>query len=72
MNCIQFQIPIILNGLHGFFFKLPVVKAIEKLWMIFEPLMFGLIGAEIKTEYVNGSLISKFLLKFQKLKALMK
>ena len=32
----------------------------DKMWLIFEPLMFGLIGAEIRTEYMSVQLISEF------------
>lgn len=39
--------------------KIPVLKAMDKLWLIFEPLMFGLIGAEIKAEYMSSRLISR-------------
>ncbi|XP_028396139.1 sodium/hydrogen exchanger 9B2-like [Dendronephthya gigantea] len=39
--------------------KLPVVKSVGKLWIIFEPLMFGLIGAEVKMEYMTAQLIGR-------------
>lgn len=36
------------------------MKSVGKLWVIFEPLMFGLIGAEVKMEYMNARLIGEF------------
>ena len=33
------------------------MKSVDKLWIVFEPLMFGLIGAEVKMEYMSARLI---------------
>lgn len=33
----------------------------DKLWIVFEPLMFGLIGAEVKLEFMSTRLVGEYL-----------
>ena len=54
-------------GLHLFFrtltylvfLQMPVEKALSALWVFFQPLLFGLIGAEVSLEYLSGKLVGK-------------
>jgi len=39
--------------------KQPVEKVFGVLWTIFQPLLFGLIGAEVGIEYLDGNLVGK-------------
>ena len=41
------------------FFKVHVEKVFGMIWYYLEPLLFGLIGAEVGIEYLIGSLIGE-------------
>ena len=37
----------------------PVKKLVGIVWVLFEPILFGLIGAEVKLEYLEPSVVGK-------------
>ena len=40
----------------------PVKKLVSVVWTFFEPLLFGLIGAEVTLKYLTPSLVGKWVL----------
>lgn len=42
------------------FQKSPIAGATAVIWRIFEPLLFGLVGAEVDIKYLEGSLVGRF------------
>lgn len=41
----------------NWFFQAPVADAMAIVWEFFQPLLFGLIGAEVSIEYMDSALI---------------
>jgi len=39
--------------------KIPVEKILSSLWTIFQPLLFGLIGAEVSLDYLSAKLVGR-------------
>lgn len=41
------------------FFQAPIADAMAVVWEFFQPLLFGLIGAEVSIEYMDSTLIGR-------------
>lgn len=41
------------------FFQAPIADAMAVVWEFFQPLLFGLIGAEVSIEYLDSTLIGR-------------
>ena len=41
-------------------FQAPIANAMAIVWTFFEPLLFGLVGAEVNVEYMERSLVGEF------------
>lgn len=42
-----------------FYQKSPIASAMAIIWRIFEPILFGLVGAEVDIKYLEGSLVGR-------------
>ena len=47
------------NVLLLFFQSDSITPAVAMTWVFFQPLLFGLIGAEVKVEHLKGNVIGK-------------
>ena len=58
---------IIRHGIIDPYFKLyfhlqvPVALVMSLVWQVFEPLLFGLVGAEVSVEYMNSKVVGELL-----------
>lgn len=42
-----------------YFAKGPIAQITALVWRVFEPLLFGLVGAEVSVEYMDKTLVGK-------------
>lgn len=59
MGNMHLMLRVLYVSVFSFYFQNPVGEILVKVWRVFQPLLFGLIGNEIDINKLDGSVVGK-------------